>query len=219
MDENEVFKNNTVSNCNSDIFFNMFILQKTNTAELMGRISVLSLLLSFLSLMAFWLIMSGFFDILHISYGIVSVAVVLAVNFKLKTHRFFEDEMDDLLHLRFGNVIVYIPWILLQILKSGFHVAFIILRPSKPVQPALLKFRVDLPSAHAKMILGNSITLTPGTLTIDIKGNEFTVHALSETSYAGIVNDAMPRKVRGLFVKDSKPVISDVEIITEQKSL
>src|SRR6056297_448758 len=99
MDENEVFKNNTVSNCNSDIFFNMFILQKTNTAELMGRISVLSLLLSFLSLMAFWLIMSGFFDILHISYGIVSVAVVLAVNFKLKTHRFFEDEMDDLLHL------------------------------------------------------------------------------------------------------------------------
>jgi len=219
MDENEVFKNNTVSNCNSDIFFNMFILQKTNTAELMGRISVLSLLLSFLSLMAFWLIMSGFFDILHISYGIVSVAVVLAVNFKLKTHRFFEDEMDDLLHLRFGNVIVYIPWILLQILKSGFHVAFIILRPSTPVQPALLKFRVDLPSAHAKMILGNSITLTPGTLTIDIKGNEFTVHALSETSYAGIVNDAMPRKVRGLFVKDSKPVISDVEIITEQKSL
>jgi len=219
MDENEVFKNNTVSNCNSDIFFNMFILQKTNTAELMGRISVLSLLLSFLSLMAFWLIMSGFFDILHISYGIVSVAVVLAVNFKLKTHRFFEDEMDDLLHLRFGNVIVYIPWILLQILKSGFHVAFIILRPSTPVQPALLKFRVDLPSAHAKMILGNSITLTPGTLTIDIKGNEFTVHALSEASYAGIVNDAMPRKVRGLFLKDSKPVISDVEIITEQKSL
>ncbi len=219
MDENEVFKNNTVSNCNSDIFFNMFILQKTNTAELMGRISVLSLLLSFLSLMAFWLIMSGFFDILHISYGIVSVAVVLAVNFKLKTHRFFEDEMDDLLHLRFGNVIVYIPWILLQILKSGFHVAFIILRPSTPVQPALLKFRVDLPSAHAKMILGNSITLTPGTLTIDIKGNEFTVHALSEASYAGIVNDAMPRKVRGLFLKDSKPVISNVEIITEQKSL
>jgi len=219
MDENEVFKNNTVSNCNSDIFFNMFILQKTNTAELMGRISVLSLLLSFLSLMAFWLIMSGFFDILHISYGIVSVAVVLAVNFKLKTHRFFEDEMDDLLHLRFGNVIVYIPWILLQILKSGFHVAFIILRPSTPVQPALLKFRVDLPSAHAKMILGNSITLTPGTLTIDIKGNEFTVHALSEASYAGIINDAMPRKVRGLFLKDSKPVISDVEIITEQKSL
>jgi len=219
MDENEVFKNNTVSNCNSDIFFNMFILQKTNTAELMGRISVLSLLLSFLSLMAFWLIMSGFFDILHISYGIVSVAVVLAVNFKLKTHRFFEDEMDDLLHLRFGNVIVYIPWILLQILKSGFHVAFIILRPSTPVQPALLKFRVDLPSAHAKMSLGNSITLTPGTLTIDIKGNEFTVHALSEASYAGIVNDAMPRKVRGLFLKDSKPVISNVEIITEQKSL
>lgn len=185
----------------------------------MGRISILSLLLSFISLMAFWLIMSGFFDILHISYGIVSVAVVLAVNFKLKTHRFFEDEMDDLLYLRFGKIIIYIPWILLQILKSGFHVAFIILKPSTPVQPALLKFRVDLPSAHAKMILGNSITLTPGTLTIDIKGNEFTVHALSKASYAGIINDEMPRKVRGLFLKDTKPVISDVEIITEQKSL
>lgn len=215
MNPNEVFKNNTVSNCNSDIFFNMFIVQKTNTAELMGRISFISLFLSFLSLMAFWLIMSGFFDLLHISYGIVSVAVVLAVNFKLKSHRFFEDEMDDLLHLRFGKVIVYIPWILLQILKSGFHVAFIILRPSKPVQPALLKFRVDLPSAHAKMILGNSITLTPGTLTIDIKGNDFTVHALSESSYSSIINDEMPKKVRGLFLKDNRPVVSDIKIITE----
>jgi len=183
---------------------------------LMGRISKISLLLSFLSLMVFWLIMSGFFDIVHITYGIISVGAVLAINFKLKSHHFFEDEMDDLLHLRFVNVILYIPWILLQILKSGFHVAFIILKPSTPIQPAIVRFRVDLPSAHARMILGNSITLTPGTLTIDIKGDEFIVHAISKNSYEGIINDEMPRKVRGLFLKDDSRVVHNVRITSEQ---
>jgi len=181
----------------------------------MGRISFTSMVLSFLSLMAFWLIMSGFFDALHITYGLVSVAVVMAVNFQLKTYRFFEDEMDDLLRLRFGKVFLYIPWILMQILQAGFHVAFIILKPSPSIRPTIVKFRANLPSAHAKMILGNSITLTPGTLTVDIKGDRFIVHALTEASYKGIVNDDMPGKVKGLFLKDSDPVVTEVEIITE----
>ena len=181
----------------------------------MGRISPASHVLTFLSLMAFWLIMSGFLDVLHITYGIISVAIVMAVNIKLKNHRFFNDEMDDLLQLRFGNVLLYVPWILLQMVKSGFHIAYVILQPTSPIEPTIVKFRVDLPSSHAKMILGNSITLTPGTLTINIIGDEFTVHAITKASYKGIVNDEMPQKVKGLFIKDSAPVVSDVEIITE----
>lgn len=89
----------------------------------------------------------------------------------------------------------------------------IILRPSMPIETTMLKFRVDLPSSHAKMILGNSITLTPGTLTVDIEGDLFTVHALDKASYESLENDEMPRQVLQLFEKQERQVIKDFEII------
>ncbi len=177
----------------------------------MGRISFISLGLSFVSLMIFWLVMSGLYDVIHISYGIISVITVLAINYRIKSHRFFEDEIDDLLHLRFLKVATYIPWMFIQILKSGFHVAWIIIT-GKKVFPSVVEFNADLPSAHAKMILGNSITLTPGTLTIDIKGDKFIVHAFSDNSFESIINDEMPKKVLGLFEKSDRKIVTNVII-------
>jgi len=181
----------------------------------MGRISFISLGLSFISLMIFWLIMSGLYDLIHISYGIISVISVLAINYKIKSYHFFDDEMDDLLHVRFLKVVTYIPWLLIQILKSGFHVALIILTPGKKILPSIVEFKADLPSAHAKMILGNSITLTPGTLTIDIMDDKFIVHAISDKSFEGIVNDEMPKKVLGLFEKSDRKIVTNV-IVTKK---
>lgn len=156
--------------------------------------------------------MSGFFQVFHITLGVLSVASVMYVNYRLKVYHFFDDDMDDLNQLRFGRATLYFFWMLIQIVKSGFHVFFVISRPSMPIKTTMVTFRTDLPSAHARMILGNSITLTPGTLTIDIDGDLFTVHALDEKSYAGIVSDEMPRKVLGLFEPEERQVIHDVHI-------
>jgi multicomponent Na+:H+ antiporter subunit E len=173
--------------------------------------------MSFISLMTFWIIMSGFFDFIHLGLGVLSVASVIYVNYKLKTHRFFEDDMDDLSELRFIRAAYYIGWLVIQIIIAGFHVAKIIIRPKMPIHTTMLTFRVNLPSAHARMILGNSITLTPGTLTIDITGDRFIVHAIDDKSYEAISSDKMPREVLKLFEKEERQVIEDLQIITQTK--
>jgi len=173
--------------------------------------------MSFISLMTFWIIMSGFFDFIHLGLGVLSVTGVMYVNYKLKTHRFFEDDMDDLSELRFIRAAYYIGWLVIQIIIAGFHVAKIIIRPKMPIHTTMLTFRVNLPSAHARMILGNSITLTPGTLTIDITGDRFIVHAIDEKSFHSISSDKMPREVLKLFEKEERQVVEDLQIITQTK--
>jgi multicomponent Na+:H+ antiporter subunit E len=91
----------------------------------------------------------------------------------------------------------------------------VIFSPTLPTKLSIVRFKVNLPSSHAKVILGNSITLTPGTLTVDIEGDNFLVHALDESSYKGIISDEMPREVLKLFQKEMHPVVSDIEITTK----
>jgi multicomponent Na+:H+ antiporter subunit E len=183
----------------------------------MNKLSYFSLTMTFISLMTFWIIMSGFFDFIHLGLGVLSVAGVMYVNYRLKAYRFFEDDMDDVSEVRFFRAIYYVGWMIVQIIISGFHVAGIIIRPKMPIHTTMITFRANLPSAHARMILGNSITLTPGTLTIDITGDRFTVHAIDDNTYQGIINDKMPREVLKLFEKEERQVVEDVKIITQTK--
>lgn len=178
----------------------------------MNKLSFFSLTMSFISLMIFWIVMSGFLTAIHLSLGVLSVASVMYVNYKLKVHRFFDDDMDDLSELRFGRAFIYFFWMFYQIIVAGFHVLIVISRPKMPIETTIIQFKADLPSAHAKMILGNSISLTPGTLTIDIEGDLFTVHALDTKSYEAITSDIMPRQVLKLFEKTERQVVSDINI-------
>lgn len=182
----------------------------------MNKLSFFSLSMTFISLMAFWIAMSGFLDAVHLAMGVVSVVGVMLLNYQLKKQRFFEDDMDDLSELRFGRAFLYFFWLIYQILLAGFHVLFVIVRPSMPIKPTLITFKVDLPSSHAKVILGNSITLTPGTLTVDIEGDTFTVHALDNNSYAGIQDDSMPRQVLSLFSIEDRQVVRDFKIMNPE---
>jgi multicomponent Na+:H+ antiporter subunit E len=181
------------------------------------KLSIYNLTLSFISLMTFWFVMSGLFDWFHIILGVISVSIVMAVNYQLKQTRFFEDEMDDLKELRIHYAVYYVFWLIIQIFISGIHVASVILRPRMPIHPHIIKFRVDLPSAHARMILGNSITLTPGTLTIEIRDDQFTVHALTAKSFESIVDESIPGRVLKLFTKEEHQVIHDLRIYDAQE--
>lgn len=182
----------------------------------MNKLSFFTLTMSFISLMAFWIAMSGFLDIVHLAMGVVSVVGVMMLNYKLKQIQFFEDDINGLRELRFGHAIYYFFWMIYQVVMAGFHVLSVISRPSMPIEPTLITFKVDLPSSHAKMILGNSITLTPGTLTVDIDDDLFTVHALDSNSYAGIEDDTMPRQVLSLFSSEDRPVVRDFKIINPE---
>lgn len=151
--------------------------------------------------------------------GILSVGIVVAVNYRLKKYTYFEGETDIIKDLRFLYVPYYFVWMMVQIIKSGIQVAVILLSPSLPIDTAVVRFKVNYPNPHCKMILGNSITLTPGTLTVDIKGDEFIVHAITPTSFEGIASDEMPQKVLKLFTDEVHPVISDFEVLKSREEL
>ena len=73
-------------------------------------------------------------------------------------------------------MLVYILVFIRELLKANFDVARRVISPSLPINPGIIKFKTNLKSDYAKMVLANSITLTPGTLSIDIVDDTFYVH-------------------------------------------
>lgn len=174
--------------------------------------SPFSLLVSFAMLMGFWLLMSGKYDAFYITLGVISVGVVMSLDAIIKRHMFFPDEVDSLRTLRYAYLPVFAVWLLWQVILSGIHVAKLILDPKLPIATAIVTFQVDLPNPQARVILANSITLTPGTLTLSVDGDRFTVHALSPASYEGILDGSMPDKVLRLFRAEGRAAVTEVVI-------
>ena len=77
---------------------------------------------------------------------------------------------------RWGFALIYLPYFLYYCLKANIDVALRVIHPDVPIRPGIIKVRTTLTSEMAKTFLANSITLTPGTLTIDIDGQDFYVH-------------------------------------------
>ena len=95
-------------------------------------------------LTAFWLIMSGHYDLMHISFGIFSVILVLLINHSIRRHIYTLGEHSDALKLSLVRLTYYIPWLLWQIVVASLHVAYVVLHPKCPVDPALLRFKTRL---------------------------------------------------------------------------
>ncbi len=75
--------------------------------------------------------------------------------------------------------VIYVLNFLWLMIKANLNVAKIVLTPSLPINPGIVEFETKLDNDYAKMILANSITLTPGTFTVDIKGNKYFIHWLN----------------------------------------
>lgn len=71
---------------------------------------------------------------------------------------------------------VYVPYFIYAMIKANIDVAYRVLHPSMPIDPAVVSFKTKLKSDLGKLILANSITLTPGTITLEVKGDEFFIH-------------------------------------------
>lgn len=89
----------------------------------------------------------------------------------------------------------YWPWLIKEIVKSGWEVTKIILHPKLPISPTLVRFKPTQRTAVGLVIHANSITLTPGTITIEADRNEFLVHGLTRDGAQGTVNSEMDRRV------------------------
>jgi multicomponent Na+:H+ antiporter subunit E len=170
-------------------------------------------------LIGLWLILSGVYDIFHISMGILSVLFVLLFNGSIRRVVLSPDDRQGEERVRVGKFLLFCAWLLWEIIVSSVQVAAIVLRPKLRIAPHLLRFRTRLPNLTAKIILGNSITLTPGTVTIEIKNDEFFVHVLTRATGASLVDGTMPKKVAKIFGNEQPEILYDMRHIESTSEL
>ena len=153
-------------------------------------------LVAFLVLYGFWLIFSGHYDAFHLGLGLVCAALVAFFSSDL----LFPDVISPNKLLKAWRFLQYTPWLLYQIIVANLHVVYLVLVPGE-IRPQIVRFRTTLTSDLSKVSLGNFITLTPGTITMDIDDGEFYVHALSDKVARDLLTGEMERRVAHVFLE------------------
>jgi multicomponent Na+:H+ antiporter subunit E len=150
----------------------------------------LTFALAGLALAIMWASFSEKFDALHVGFGVFSVGLTLWLSRTLVEPRTLRAEGDWLRRASWKRVALYPVWLLWEIAKANIDVAKLILGPLDRIDPVLLRFETPLESALARVVLGNSITLTPGTFTLEIEGQTLRVHAITEdAARSPVIND------------------------------
>lgn len=168
--------------------------------------------LSFLATFAllffpFWMPLSGFFDVFHLSIGVGCCALVAYISHDLLFVNVRVGDMRTIVKRFF----TYIPWLIYQIILSNIHVVKIVLSPKMPIDPKIIKFKTKLDSDISLVTFANSITLTPGTITIDIKDGEYYVHAIDEdVAYDLLYGGEMEDRVAHVFMEAEHVYVQDV---------
>lgn len=144
-------------------------------------------------LMLAWVLWSGFLKPLLLALGAFSSLLVVYLSYRM---RLFDAEV-------FGGrfllrLVRYWGWLAREIFRSSLEVTRAVLSPGLPISPTVAEFDSRCKNPTDQAILGNSITLTPGTLTLQIQDGHFVVHALSESGAQDILDGEMDRRVAAL---------------------
>jgi len=159
--------------------------------------TTLPFIITFMIMIGFWLIFSGKFDVFHLSLGVISCLLVAGFSSDLlfpsglKTHF-------PACWIRFAW---YIPWLLYQILLANLHVLRLSFHPRmmELIEPHIIEFNSHLESDIARTTFANSITLTPGTITVNVSVmGRFTVHCIDVPSGEPLPGE-MERRIARVF--------------------
>lgn len=144
----------------------------------------------FLVLMATWLLLSGHYTPLLISFGIGSCLLSALIAYRMDV----VDRESQPFYLG-PRIIAYWGWLLVEIYTANIDVAKCVLFPRKYLKPSIFVVKATQQTDLGKVIFANSITLTPGTVTIDIDEDNVMVHSLTEVAAEGIKSGEMDRRV------------------------
>lgn len=134
-------------------------------------------------------------DPFDVATGVVSAVVVALVLGRVT----FERSLSTRSVRTFGRAALFLPYLLAAVVRANVSLAGVVLDPRLPIDPAVV--RIPAPSGRlATALLANSITLTPGTLTLAVDGDELVVHTLTEATREELVAGGLARAVA--FVVD-----------------
>ena len=177
-------------------------------AKLSWRKRLTCAALEFVILFVFWLILSGHYEAEHIFLGVLSAGLITFLTndlFYFLYHHGRHKEIDNrLIFLQLWRFLAYIPWLLIKIMKSNIQVAYLVLHPRMPIEPVLLQFRTRLRRSIAQVIVANSITLTPGTITVSLEDGEYIIHTLEPSSASEILEAQIQNKVGAIFMEETE---------------
>ena len=140
-------------------------------------------------LFGFWLLRSGHYTPLLLSFGVGSSVLVVYLSMRMDV----VDHEGVPLHLG-GRLWMYVPWLLKEILVANVAVAKIILSPNMKISPRMVVFHGTQETDLGRVLYANSITLTPGTITTGVEGQEFQIHALTAADLETNEEDEMDRR-------------------------
>ena len=195
-------------------------LQKTTKRRHKRLVSVV---LQFAILFVFWLILSGHYDPKYISIGVLSAGLVTFLTNDLfySTLRYGErvETKTQLVFLQLWRFLAYLPWLLSRIIMANVQVAYLVLHPKMPIEPVLFLFRTQMRKGIAQVTLANSITLTPGTVTVNLENGKYIIHTLKPPLAQELVEAKMQNKVAKVYLekKELPPDIRWVYSLEELK--
>jgi multicomponent Na+:H+ antiporter subunit E len=145
----------------------------------------------FLVLAGAWLVLSGHLTPLLLGIGAGCCLLVVAL---VRRMGILDAEAVPL--GIFPRLVRYIPYLLLEIVKANLDVARRVVDPRLPIRPQVFRIRSGQQTDLGRVLYANSITLTPGTVTIRLDGDELEIHALTTEAADGVRGGEMERRVR-----------------------
>ena len=142
-----------------------------------------------------WLLLSGHYTILILSLGALSVLTVTWLFWRM-------DRVDGelaVLPMR-PRLLYYLLWLMWRVVLSNIDLVRRIWDPSLPIRPTWQRLDIKVTSSLAKMLYANSITLTPGTLTTDVKEDHFMVHSLTSEGIDELRKGDMEKQIQRLGI-------------------
>lgn len=142
-------------------------------------------------LAAVWGLWSGHTEPLILAFGAGSVAFTALIAARMDAI-----DAEGVVPLGFAvRSVPYMGWLLTEIVKSNLHVASVILNPDLPIQPQLVRVHTTQRTDLGHVLHANSITITPGTVSLDVRDGTILVHALTQDTAAGATSGDMDKRV------------------------
>ncbi|HHI01291.1 MAG: Na+/H+ antiporter subunit E [Thermotogae bacterium] len=168
----------------------------------MGETSKISrYLYTVLILFIIWLFLTGSLDPQEVTIGAIFALIVGALTDEVFTER----GLGNLNPKRVLYFTAYIPYFLWAMIMANLDVAYRVLHPKRPINPGIVECRTVLTNNVGKLALANSITLTPGTITLDVKGDRYFIHWI----------DVKDKSVEGASENITKPFEKFLKVIFE----
>lgn len=152
--------------------------------------SLLNALTIFALLFATWLVLSGHFSLFFIILGIVSCLIATAL-YKIS----YREKITGA-GIKIFSLVSYFLWLIKEIVKSSIDVSLLMWKLDPEISPQAEWVKHDLKGDNATVLFANSITLTPGTVTIDTKKGALFVHSLTKDSIVDLKKGRMLRLIK-----------------------